>query len=552
MKKSLPRLRLRKIDLIVGILAVLFFAGLVFSILIVLNLKKVSDQQKNSSLVSSYTDNIKQKLQSIKVLNPIEGTDSNVVSMLYDLVGQDKSNLKISIIDSSDPQITSDGQITYGSSLNSVLVTVKVIVTTGGQSFSQTVNVSIPRKKISSSVTNTNVSANSYGAIADDSLDDTLAIQKSINYTSSIGGGTVYLSPGIYLINPDASINMKSSIQLDLSKGVTFKALASNNTNYEIINFSNVNNSSVIGGKIIGERSIHKGTGGEWGMGIFISGGSNIKIDGVDISDCWGDGIYIGGILSTNISIDNIISDNNRRQGLSVTNVDGLKVSNSEFKNTNGTLPQAGIDIEPNPKESAKNITITNIKSYNNKGSGIDFMGINGEVSNIQLSKSVIKSNSGVGIRVENSNNLSFDYDNISDSIFGVDIIRDASKIKFNNVNIFNNKSRGVSIVSTKQLKGIEEVTFQDSVIRNNSLESPGKSDGIRIDTYDSTGYIKNIRLINSKIIDDQQRHTQNFGLTVGDSKLVSNIFVYKNCVFSGNISGTLYSAIPINQNYAE
>lgn len=117
------------------------------------------------------------------------------------------------------------------------------------------------------------------------------------------------------------------------------------------------------------------------------------------------------------------------------------------------------------------------------------------------------------------------------------------------NITISNNQSRGVSLVSSDQTKGIENVFFKDSTISNNGQDDPGNTDGVRIDTYDSTGYIKNIKFMNTKLIDDQSVHTQKFRLTVGNSKSISDISIYADCIFSGNISGNLYAAIPILQN---
>ena len=38
----------------------------------------------------------------------------------------------------------------------------------------------------------------------------------------------------------------------------------------------------------------HTGNTGEWGHGIAVFGSTNVTIENVDISQCWGDGIYLG------------------------------------------------------------------------------------------------------------------------------------------------------------------------------------------------------------------------------------------------------------------
>ena len=60
-------------------------------------------------------------------------------------------------------------------------------------------------------------------------------------------------------------------------------------------------------------------------------------------------------------------------QGMSVIDVDGLRVSNSSFRNTNGTPPQSGIDIEPDkPSQLLKRIELRDIILENNSGCGLE------------------------------------------------------------------------------------------------------------------------------------------------------------------------------------
>lgn len=80
----------------------------------------------------------------------------------------------------------------------------------------------------------------------------------------------------------------------------------------------------------------------------------NVRISGLTLKESGGDGIYIGGETSPgvdapcrNIEIDNVDCVRNYRQGMSVANVIGLNVRNSRFRETVGTLPEAGVDLEP-------------------------------------------------------------------------------------------------------------------------------------------------------------------------------------------------------------
>jgi len=103
----------------------------------------------------------------------------------------------------------------------------------------------------------------------------------------------------------------------------------------------------------------------------------NVEISGLTMYGSGGDGIYVGpnyfNSACRNIHIKDCISDNNRRQGISVIAVDGLLLENSIFKNTTGTNPMAGIDIEPDSKtDTIKDVIVRNCSFINNKNPGID------------------------------------------------------------------------------------------------------------------------------------------------------------------------------------
>jgi hypothetical protein len=97
---------------------------------------------------------------------------------------------------------------------------------------------------------------------------------------------------------------------------------------------------------------------------------SNLRVEGIRVESSGGDGIMIDN--ATNITIVGVDSDDNYRQGMSIINVDGLSVLDSSFRNTIGTAPQAGIDIEPDkPTQLLRCIQLRNVHCANNSGSGL-------------------------------------------------------------------------------------------------------------------------------------------------------------------------------------
>jgi len=145
--------------------------------------------------------------------------------------------------------------------------------------------------------------------------------------------------------------------------------------NYSILEINNVDDVILYSPVIIGERNKHFGEKGEWGMGVNILSAKNIQIFNLKVSNCWGDGIYIGGGSygsSENIKINNAVIDFCRRNGISITDGDSIEIVNTIISNTQGTLPMCGVDIEPNDNNAIINkILIKNLLTFNNSNSGI-------------------------------------------------------------------------------------------------------------------------------------------------------------------------------------
>lgn len=122
-------------------------------------------------------------------------------------------------------------------------------------------------------------------------------------------------------------------------------------------------------------------TDGEWRMGLSLINVKNTVVKGIKVADSGGDGIYIDGWkrgeYSQNIIIEDVVSENNKRQGMSIISAENVWVRNSVFKNTKGTLPEAGLDLEPDdPFDRMVNINFENCRFVNNNHAGI-VLGLN-------------------------------------------------------------------------------------------------------------------------------------------------------------------------------
>lgn len=133
---------------------------------------------------------------------------------------------------------------------------------------------------------------------------------------------------------------------------------------------------------------------GEWRHGISLRSVSGVVIEDVTVMSSGGDGFYLGNANSflprghaeeeelkqasypqynENVVLRRVQSLDNHRQGLSITTGKNILVEDSLFADTQGTNPQAGIDVEPNRTyETIQDIHFRNVISRNNQGSGFE------------------------------------------------------------------------------------------------------------------------------------------------------------------------------------
>lgn len=261
-----------------------------------------------------------------------------------------------------------------------------------------------------------------FGTKSDGLTDDTKAFQDAIDSLASIGGGTVVVPAGVYAINARVAIQLKSKVDLYMPDTTSvLKAIPTNASSYIILMIADAMDVRVRGGKILGDRTQHAGTNGEWGMGIGVYGSSNVLISNMVVADCWGDGIYINDNktktqASAFVGLKNVISRNNRRQGLSIIKASYILVDSCKFIYTNGTAPQAGIDIEPN-YDTASYITILNTECAYNNGAGIQTYELNTAnptvITNLEIHNNHLHHNGTWGGRISGGRNINFNYNRI-------------------------------------------------------------------------------------------------------------------------------------------
>ena len=240
------------------------------------------------------------------------------------------------------------------------------------------------------------VNVKSYGAVGDGRTDDTKSIQNAID----TGASVIFIPDGTYIIDTLISLKPKSKQKIQLAENATLKAIPNSSESYSIIFLEDDSDIVISGGTLLGDRYEHMSITGQWGHGIQISTNTrNIIIKNIVLENFWGDGIYIGYSknpldIASQIKLMNIICNNNRRQGISITHAKYVTIDNILVSNTHGSTPECGIDIEPNAGCYVEDVTIKNSTFSTNEGYGISMYGGYGKyIKSINITQCVFIEN---------------------------------------------------------------------------------------------------------------------------------------------------------------
>ncbi|WP_050690586.1 right-handed parallel beta-helix repeat-containing protein [Priestia megaterium] len=379
-----------------------------------------------------------------------------------------------------------------------------------------------------------------FGAKGNGVADDTTAIQAAIN--SIPNGGKIYIPNGTYMINAVTGIKPKSKQTITLSQNAKLKVIPNNSGSYRIFDIVYVSDVTIEGGYLEGDKDTHLEATGESGHGIVIgSQASNTVLRDIQISQMWGDGIYMGGAYaSTNSKIYNVVCDQNRRQGLSITYADGVVVRDSSFINTSGTLPEAGIDIEPNTNNYTKNIVLDNVKCIGNR-SGLQILGISEKTSKINVINSEFNNNRDYGVSITHATDVTLRGCTMSGNRNGLMMARDNNNISLYTCNFLNSYSHGANLTTTRQRLnegGTKNILFDFCIFKNNGRELANRYDGCIIDNFDNRNVIDRITFNQCQFIDTQATPTQRYGLSVSNKASITNIILGYNNYYTGNVTG--------------
>ena len=199
--------------------------------------------------------------------------------------------------------------------------------------------------------------------------DDTNVFQTALNFTAA-NAAALEIPAGNYHISP---ISFPANSYLIVDANVTVTANSGYGTSDHMLNV-NAQNVAIIGaGATTSVFHMLKAeyTSGEWRHCLDIENAGNVTVSGISCNDSGGDGVYLR--ASSNVTIEDSIFNNHRRQGSSITGqVNHVNFLRDHFTNTIGTAPQSGIDIEPNgPGDYLLDVNISDCYTDGNAGDGL-------------------------------------------------------------------------------------------------------------------------------------------------------------------------------------
>lgn len=208
------------------------------------------------------------------------------------------------------------------------------------------------------------------GYVKDGSVDYTTYVQAAITANKNVS------FPGFPIMINEKGVKIPSNRILNFLSGSQLLLKPTASGNYNVLRIEAASDVTLNNPVIIGDVGKHLGSSGEWGSGIVILSSNNITINDGTITKCWGDGIYLSATSSkatnTNIKITNTVLQYNRRDGISITTVNGLVMESVVAGNSTGTSPMSGINFEPEAStDELQNIKLLNCKTEYNGGNGI-------------------------------------------------------------------------------------------------------------------------------------------------------------------------------------
>ncbi|AIM36890.1 hypothetical protein KO02_09445 [Sphingobacterium sp. ML3W] len=409
------------------------------------------------------------------------------------------------------------------------------------------------------------VNVSYFGARGNGISDDTVPIQKAVNLGKDIeflknknykvtacAMGRPITATGYLVGEGGVALSSNTIVYGNNAKITAFADY--NQPAYNIFRIENIENVIVKDLELIGDRNSHTGTLGEWGYGIAVLGSRNILLNNVVSKNMWGDGVNIqmlnanqAGVTQdthcSNVTLENCIFSNNRRQGLSIEDGSTIRVSGCTFDKSNGKAPQCGIDIEPIVAGRAfvDGVTIEDCMFSDNENSGILMESLNGPISNVTIQNCFFhhkkaKISNAVYIGINTSRN------NLNTKILGNTFDKSLDRSLYITGGMYmaisgNYIAKEFIVNSTDT--NLPEFYTDNLVIDNNTLLS-----GLTLESG-----VRKVTISNNKIESPIRPNTSSIGIFNKSQRLIANNNEFNNCETGIHSYNTTTTSAIINEN---
>lgn len=329
-----------------------------------------------------------------------------------------------------------------------------------------------------------------FNAKGDNSTDDTTALQRTAD--AMFTGAHLIFAGGTYIHGAEPLFSSKTNFVID-GNGSILKNADSTSvlTGFGGMRLNACSN-FVIRNLILDGNRANRTTGAiNTTMGITIRGGVDWTIEDCICKNSVADGIYLIATTASDTAtfckhgtIRNVDCDNNFRNGMSMIEAWHIKVEGGTYRNTNGSGPEAGIDIEPNPGSAVpgcKDISVKGASFLDNTGHGVN---ATTQSRSIRIEGNYFEGCDKSGVQVGDVD----DYVVIGNQFYlftaatrGTIDITSAAKDVVVSGNQMDNIDTGFTAIFSQT--AAENVVISDNVLRNISAAAGGTQPAITADT---------------------------------------------------------------------
>ena len=284
--------------------------------------------------------------------------------------------------------------------------------------------------QVGDATTNPSKSVLDYGARCDGATDDRVAIQAALNDSAGWEGGTLSFPPSrTCVVSAGLTWFSNNDNRTILGKGSTIKARDGMPVarGFQMLRITSADNSTIDDLDFDANRT-NRSPAEVGAHTIEIRGSRGLTLRKVDVRNGVTDGFYISASDPLNLdsfprdlSFVDCTADNNFRQGMSIIFGRNIAVKGTcdgsvngtcscRFTNTNGTPPQAGIDLEPNISATGTpgldGTLIEGCLFADNKGYGIKVTNTHQGVNGTIIRNNTLRANDGGAFEFSGRNSV--------------------------------------------------------------------------------------------------------------------------------------------------